>query len=246
MITLYDLNTLRPDPYRTYSPHAWKVHCVLRFKSLPYQTFWLEYPSIESKAKELGAPPTSTWSDGSRYTIPFIHDSTTNKVISDSLLIVEYLDNAYPDTITLITPGTEALQSVFADAIWTVYMKDIDPVIGRTLPNKFFTEANAEYYRKWAPKDPNEEMTEESIKDSWKRFESRFGELAETIGDEPFVMGNQVSFSDCALIGWLMLLRFALWDDDKGKQRWNEIMEWHGGRWKRLIDTYEELRDTRI
>ncbi|KAF5332386.1 hypothetical protein D9758_001004 [Tetrapyrgos nigripes] len=82
---------------------------------------------------------------------------------------------------------------------------------------------------KWAPRDLNEEMTEESVEDSWKRFESRFGELAKTIGDGPFVMGNQISFlDDCALIGWLMLLRFTLWDDDKGKQWWNEIMEWHG------------------
>ncbi|THU79319.1 hypothetical protein K435DRAFT_698044, partial [Dendrothele bispora CBS 962.96] len=219
--------------------------CALTFKGLEYQIQWLEYPDIETTAKQIGAPPTSTWaSDGSpRYTIPFIHDSKTAKVFSDSLKIVEYLDETYPKTVRLIPNGTKALQSVFADSFWTVYANDINPIAGMHLPNRWFTPRNAEYYLKWAPPKSAGQlaMKEKDVKEAWEKFKNRLGELDKTIGEgNNFVMGNRVSFADCGLIAWLMLLRFV-WDDET--EEWKSVMEWHGGRWKRLIAAYEDLRD---
>jgi len=156
------------------------------------------------------------------------------------LEIVEYLDDTYSETVRLILPGTKALQNVYAESIWAVYAKDINPVAGMFLPNQWFTDRNKEYYLKWAP--PKTVLSEKDVKKAWETFHSRLGDLDRMIGsDNPFVMGKVPSFADCAMIAWLMLLRFV-WDDET--EEWKNIMDWHRGRWRRLLDTYENLRRT--
>ena len=64
---------------------------ALNYKRLPYRTEWVEYPDIEATLRAIGGAPTAKVSlnDGSggkkdHYTLPAIHDSHTNAVITDS------------------------------------------------------------------------------------------------------------------------------------------------------------------
>ncbi|KAF8994799.1 hypothetical protein BDQ17DRAFT_1524749 [Cyathus striatus] len=108
MITFYDIHSTAPKT--AWSLMVWKIRYILNYKNLPYKTIYLEYPDIETTSKNLGIPPTATKVDGSPYyTLPAIHDSSTNKALADSLRIAQYLDATYPDTPAVVMKGTKCL-----------------------------------------------------------------------------------------------------------------------------------------
>ncbi|KAF8824223.1 hypothetical protein HHX47_DHR8000375 [Lentinula edodes] len=107
------------EPNICWSPNTWKTRYSLNFKGLAYRTEWIEYPDIEALCIKIGAAPTDVKADGTspEYTLPVIYDPSTNKAISDSFNIAQYLDTTYPDTPQLIPPGTRALQSGFTQYV---------------------------------------------------------------------------------------------------------------------------------
>ncbi|KAF5362724.1 hypothetical protein D9758_011732 [Tetrapyrgos nigripes] len=216
MITLYDNKSTLPlsHPYCGYSPYVWRICFALCFKGFAYRTHWLEYPNVKTIAESIGAPPTGKRPNGTvRYTIPIIHDSVTNKVISGSFDIIEYLDTTYPDTVQLIPKETRLLQKEFMNS-----------------------EAGRVSY------PPPVVYSEEQEKEAWEKFKnSAMGDMAKQMLDSeeaPFVMGKKVSMADAVLFGRFACLRL-LWDEST--KEWKEMMSWHGGRWGRLFEAYESL-----
>ncbi|KAF5367761.1 hypothetical protein D9758_009847 [Tetrapyrgos nigripes] len=241
MITLYDVRTRNPpnDPRCGNSPFSWRIRFTLRIKGLPYKHHWLEYPDLEGVAKSIGADPTGKKPDGSpRYTVPFIYDSTTNKVISNSFDIVEYLDSTYPDTTKLIPEETRLLQSVFADSVITV-QQYIYPVATKTMVKRTPSPVTPRNLEVIKARGPPPELTDEQEKEAWEKFKNGLGGFAKLMNDEgPFVMGKKVSMADAALFGTFAAIRW-LWDETTNE--WKDIMSWHGGRWSRFIETFESL-----
>ncbi|KAF9542269.1 hypothetical protein CPC08DRAFT_588882, partial [Agrocybe pediades] len=47
------------------------------------------------------------------FTVPTIHDSSTGMYLSDSFLIVQYLDKTYPNTPKFFPNDSAGLQSTF-------------------------------------------------------------------------------------------------------------------------------------
>ncbi|TFK67428.1 hypothetical protein BDN72DRAFT_822391 [Pluteus cervinus] len=126
-ITFYDLTSrLRT---KAWSPNTWKTRYTLNYKRLPYTTEWVQMESIAAVYKQTGAEPTQHKRDGTPiYTLPVIFDPNTNRAISDSLQITNYLDKQYPDTPPLIqlpglVPQHQAremmLQAAFVDSFGT-------------------------------------------------------------------------------------------------------------------------------
>jgi glutathione S-transferase len=76
----------------------------------------VNFADVQPLSKQIGAPPTTTYSDGSpRYTLPTIHDPNTGRTVSDTLEIARYLDKQYPDR-KIFPAGSEDLQSEFANS----------------------------------------------------------------------------------------------------------------------------------
>ncbi|KAK7458097.1 hypothetical protein VKT23_010003 [Stygiomarasmius scandens] len=244
MITVYDLESLRTGSKRGLSPHTWKVRFALRYKGIPYTLRCIEIAEIEATAKKLGAPPTSKKPDGSPlYTVPFIHDSKTNKYISNSFDIVEYLDAAYPDTVTMIPPETRVLQGYFAEATYAAMWPPISPLRSGRLATSDLTPAML----KWALANrPAKQvvLSKEEEREAWDKVKNSFSEVVKFMKDEEmFVLGGKVSFADASLFGQFSVMRF-FWGDDTAE--WKEMMEWHGGRWSRLIEAYNNLPDVEV
>ncbi|KAF5332387.1 hypothetical protein D9758_001005 [Tetrapyrgos nigripes] len=241
MITLYDIRSTRSptDPRSGYSPFSWRVRFTLRIKGLPYKHHWIEYPDIEGVAKSVGADPTAENPDGSsRYTVPFIHDSTTNKVVSNSFDIVDYLDSTYPDTIKMIPEETRLLQSVFADSVVTL-QRYIFPVVANTMVNRTPSLLTPRSLEAMRSRGSVLELTDEQKKEAWAKLKDGMGDFAKLMNNEgPFVMGKKVCMADAALFGTFAALRW-LWDETTNE--WKDMMSWHGGRWSRLMEAFEGL-----
>ncbi|THU79313.1 hypothetical protein K435DRAFT_973217 [Dendrothele bispora CBS 962.96] len=243
MITLYDMKTLHTGTRRGLSPHTWKVRFALRFKGIPYTLKCIEIGDIEATAKSIGALPTGKKVDGSpRYTVPFIQDSKTGKIISESFEIIEYLDVAYPETISMIPKGTRVLQGYFADAVYKIIGTQILPVYASAMPTPYQTRETTEWFRINRPQFTK--LSPEQEKEGWEKFRSELGELAKLMKEtDVFAMGDRVSFADCVLFGQIIVLKF-FWDEETTE--WKEMMSLHGGRWSRLITAYYNLPDVEI
>ncbi|EGN93794.1 hypothetical protein SERLA73DRAFT_144791, partial [Serpula lacrymans var. lacrymans S7.3] len=107
-IILYDIPSTMPG--KAFSSNTLKVRYCLGYKGLVFKTVWIEAPDIEERMKVIGAKPTRVKSDGSDfYTLPVIEDPSTGAIVSDSLVIVEYLDKTYASTPAVLPPDTRAL-----------------------------------------------------------------------------------------------------------------------------------------
>lgn len=224
---------------------------ALNYKGVPYKTVWLDYLEIEPLCKKIGAKPTETKADGVTpfYTLPVIHDQSTGAVVSDSFAIAAYLDATYPDAPTLIPAGTLALQSAFCHTVPTL----IRPLFLYLIPAsvKILNPPNVEYFRRTREATFGSTLEELAPKGgehavAWKQLHDGFSQIDKWIREQgegaKYVMGDTLSYAD------IFLASHVLWykNVQEESQEWEEIKEWHGGRWANLIKDLEkyELGET--
>lgn len=224
-------------------PHLIAIRYALNIKGLPYKTTWVEYPDIASVAKQVGASHTSVGPSGPHYTAPFIQDPSKNTVIADSFKIAEYLDAAYPDTTPLIPKGTAGLQNTFSETFFTKVGYPIYAYINHATM-KQLPERSQIYWRKTREASFGaaiEEIAPEgSVKKTelWKATITGLSTMAEylSVQDSVFIMGDQPTFADTAVVSVFVWLKRIL---GEGSKEWQEILETDGGRWGRLIKAFE-------
>lgn len=232
-LTLADrAESLSPSPFRL----------ALDLKGIPYKTEWVEYPDIEPLCKRIGAPPTSKTDDGrDHYTLPVIFDPRTGKVISDSLFIAMYLDDAYPDSGPALFPAqTRALQVVFANWIGpAVVLKARAPLLQHIVA--LLAPPSEAYFRK--TREMRFGMALEDIAplgsdkraNLWKEVERGLDEVDTALGHngqgKTFVMGDTPSFADVIIASMVLWIKVCGLPVD-----WERISGWHGGRWVRLAE----------
>lgn len=226
---------------------------ALNYKGIPYRTQWVEHPDIAATLKAIGMkpnPPTAL----APYTLPAIYDPRTRTAIQDSLKIVAYLDEAYPETPQLYDPSTRVLQAAFQDALFQAAQQPVNPLavpicIGYLLPASqeyFRPKMEAFMGRKLADFCPPEKRPEQ-----WVAVEKGFGVLAswfESAGDDRLLLTGggangkhgRVSHADTSLAAFLIFLRLCL---GKDSQEWRRVESWNGGRWKRFMDYFEKWLD---
>ncbi|KAL0564341.1 hypothetical protein V5O48_017706 [Marasmius crinis-equi] len=233
MITVYDLGPGKIPSHLGLSQHVRKTIFTLNYKRIPFKIVNITLDEVESTAKSVGAPPSTKNPDGSpKYTVPFIHDSTTGKVVTESFLIAEYLDEAYPDTPKVIPPGTRALQHVFAETSSGKLLPLVPLYIPRIVD--FSAPGMVEMaLRRFGP--PPSPPTDEQREEMWKTAEDGFNELTSAYGDKEgiFVMGEKPVFADLALAALIATIKVSFGDES---EEWKRASGWIGGRAGKLVD----------
>jgi glutathione S-transferase len=213
---------------------------ILNYKGIPHRTEWIEYPDIEPHNKSLGIKPTGKKADGTpRYTLPAIHDPSTNTYLADSFLIAEYLEETYPDTPRIFPHETRSLQHAFQSA----FVQTLGPVRPFVIPVAWLHlgQRSKEFYRFHRELDAGhtlEEMvpvgTERVVK--WAKFREAMNtvneSLAKTDAKGPFVMGDTISWADIFLSAYLTYFKL-IWGEDS--EEWKDMASWNGGRWENLL-----------
>ncbi|KAJ8092506.1 hypothetical protein PM082_023759 [Marasmius tenuissimus] len=226
MISLYDIGpTTHPGTQVTgASPFVRIIIFILRYKNLRYEIVPIGLTDIERVAKELGAAPTITFSS-TKYTVPFIKDSTTGKVISDSSAIAQYLDEAYPDTPPVVPADSLILQRIFlSDAIGRVgntYKAAIRPKLVGHFPKDYQEAAS----RGRVPQPTSSEVIE-ACEDGKVQF-TKFSEILN--GGAPlreFTMGARPTFADFGLVAFVYPAKFIYGAES---DEWKEMRSWANG-----------------
>ncbi|KAG7091609.1 hypothetical protein E1B28_010628 [Marasmius oreades] len=244
-IQFYDIPSKTKS--NAWSPNTWRIRYALNYKRLPYKTIWIEYPEIAPTCKKIGAPPSATKPDGSPYySVPFIYDPKTRKAISDSIIIIQYLEKTYPSSPerSLIPSGTWALQLAFIDALFAPSV--VFPLFQFAVPRSasMLHETSVEHYlearrelfggRTLAEVDPK---GEDRVLE-WKKVEKGFGVVNSWLKPEDrFVGGEQIIFVDFVLVSVLRWIR-EIWGEDSSE--WRDVSSWNEGRWGNLVKDLEE------
>ncbi len=194
---------------------------ALLYKGLSFKTEWLEYPEIEPAMIKLGAEPsTRKKPDGSPvYTLPVIHDTTTGKVIADSIKIAEYLDDTYLDKPTLFPFGARAPIHMFHE-FFSSLISPFVPLIVPPMCSKL-NPSSEEYYRRlWKgllgvevklvhpPPGPKREA-------AWVAMKASLSKLAVVLQKNgadkgPYFYGDTFSHADIIVVAFLHWARAIL------------------------------------
>lgn len=84
----------------------------------------------------------------------------------------------------------------------------------------------------------------EDISPPGEKREGHFKDLEDALGvvgswydssDGPFMTGDEISYADVTVCGWLMWAKRSL-----GSEEWSRILGWHDGRWARLMGSLEK------
>ncbi|KAF8587651.1 hypothetical protein K439DRAFT_1630524 [Ramaria rubella] len=244
IITLYDVPS--NCNVKAWSPNMWKARYVLNFKGVPYKTTWLEYPEIEPTMRDIGAAPTGVKPDGSPfYTLPVIVDPSRRTpsggptIVSESFLIAEYLDEAYPTPGPLFPAGTKALQKLFYDHFFPTALMPVLPIL---LPEMLghVNERSRPYWRRTRELRLGAVLEEICPKDSekwdkaWEDVQKGMKEIALLLDKNGFdsnglVMGQHLTFADLTIAAFLETIFIV------NPEEWHaKVKVWDGGRWERL------------
>jgi len=205
---------------------------------------------MASEIKKLGVPPTSDYKIGGQdvYTVPTIYDPNTDRAVTDSQKIVDYLEEQYPETPSLFPPGTRALQSLFVSANYMDLLSSVLPIILADCL-RVGTERNAAYFRRTREPLPGgvtieqAQLKGEARVQAIQRFIDKLGVIDEVIrvhGDNStFITGDSPANADINIAAVLTQIRRAAGSDS---DIWRSILDAHGGRWARLMDALEPFR----
>jgi glutathione S-transferase len=181
--------------------------------------------------------------DGSPfYTLPIIHDPSTDRVIGDTFDIAVYLDKICPDGPPLFPPSSIGLHKAFnahVDASFTAFVALCSD--GMPLNPETADQVKSEFLRRAGSTASWEEVIirgEERVK-MVAAFKDKLGELAKLyIFDGPFLEGQTLTYADIIVGGWLQFMKAAL-------EEWEDLFTWHDGRWRKIHEALEKYAEVK-
>ncbi|KAI4792110.1 hypothetical protein E4T45_12800, partial [Aureobasidium sp. EXF-8846] len=240
-IGFYDIAFKAPREETNTAVNPWKTRLALNFKALPYTTFWVPVPDVEKVRRSLQVPASRKFGDGSDYyTLPVITDPNTNEAIGDSFDIAEYLQKTYPDSGLDLFPE-QKLDYVFTpDQASPVPISDIrgrehdeyakfnmsvDEVFTAHVVlmahSMLLEPAGKQVFVQRAGVDSFDafKCVGEQREKALVSFEDKLEGLAKIFKKDergPFVLGQQASYADLIVGGWLRMANRTLnsseWD----------------------------------
>ncbi|KAJ8518298.1 hypothetical protein ONZ45_g4608 [Pleurotus djamor] len=225
-IVFYDIpTTAGPGP--SFSPNTLRIRWILNYKGIPYTTTYVEYPDIEATCKRIGALPTTLMPNGQLlYTLPAIHDPSTNTTLADGQKIAEYLDKTYPSAPPVFPNNTLGLQLAVCDGINKRFMA-VYPIFAPRV-HHVLNPRSAEY---------------------WHHTRSAFfGKKYEDIaprGTEKAQLMTKIKESMDEVAGWLDKTEATIFVGSKivfgeESEEWAEMKGWSEGRWVALVRALEK------
>ncbi|KAG2066942.1 hypothetical protein BDR04DRAFT_1106024 [Suillus decipiens] len=243
-IIFYDIpSVLQNEPW---SPNTIKTRYCLTFKGLPFQTVWLEFPEIKPFYEQHSLAPTALRSikgiPTPVCTLPVIMDPNTNRLIADSFAIAQYLDEQYPDTPKVLPNNTAALVHVFRTAFFDATRGGILLACFRGAQK--LNPKSKEYYIRDRTERfgiPWEQFaTPENTEEQWNALRAACntvdGWYAKSSGQ--FILGDAPCFADFTVAGLCNWVRYCY-----ENQEWEEMKNWNGGRWRRLVEVTDRYLD---
>ncbi|KAI0034693.1 glutathione S-transferase [Vararia minispora EC-137] len=234
--------------HRAWSPNTWRVRYALNIKRIAYQTTWIDFPDIEAEMQKLGVPTTTVLAGKALYTVPTIYDPNTNRAVTDSQKIIEYIEEQYPDKLSLIPPYTRGLQAAFVDT----HFQSLSMGAFLLLVPSILSACSArglEHFRR--TREPlfggtrleDAELQGESRAVAISKFIDELGVIDRAIstngGKAMFLTGDILSNADvnlAAVLTWVLRLGGSESD------LWRGISAAHGGRWVKYMDAFEPYR----
>lgn len=193
-----------------------------------------------------GAKASATNADGSPYyTLPMIYDPSTKVALADSDAIALYLDTQYPSTPNLFPAGTAALQMAVLDGLFPLFgeplffaiLASIAPALPPRSRTYFRTTREAKFGK------PLEQIcVGEELEGKWAAAEAGLGKVAAWLstngpGKDELFLGDRVSYVDIQVTSILIFVKVILGEDTAG---WKRVAGWHGGKWKRLLEYFDQ------
>jgi glutathione S-transferase len=245
-ITFFDIPSHHPDG-RSCSPFTWLVRLALNYKKLPYTTTWLTPDQIESVCKAKGIPPSGVHFDGStKYSCPSLIDATdANNIIriSDSRVIIEYLDKTYPDLP--LNPTSEQAKATERYAL-TNLGRAVAPLVRRAYINGSPPNVFA-YYEQFAPSrwgtslqaaiEAGGEIGSDHRETLWAEVQQAFEGFG--LKDKWLSGSEEPQYEDLVVLSWMMLIYVS------GEDGWSKVETWENGRWKQYWEAAEEYLVTK-
>ena len=182
---------------------------------------------------KLGIPPSVPSTGSPTYTLPVIYDPNTNKYVSESAAIAEYLDQTYTETPQLFPPGTAALQTAFVEMAWpSIALPLYFSVMSAT--GKKLNPPSAEFFRRTREETFGKTMEELATAENWKIFEDGLGKLKsalekENAGSDGFFLGDNITFADLQIASALIWIRVV------DEVAWCKVAKLHAGTWERFL-----------
>jgi glutathione S-transferase len=214
-------------------------------KGLAYKTVWVEFPDIVEVCKKIGAKPTSIKPDGNpHYTLPAIQDPKTGAVITDSFAIARYLDETYPDTITVLPSGTIALQTVFVDVVSKnmrsaarqLYALPLWRILGPRSQEYVRRTREATFGKRLEDVAPEGGEEEKQARVQILEVLTEIHRWIEVNGKGSlFVTGDEPSFSDVLLASNLQSFKLLYGVES---ELWKSLMVTNDGRWGKLAEIF--------
>ncbi|EFQ87644.1 hypothetical protein CFE70_004639 [Pyrenophora teres f. teres 0-1] len=230
-------------PVRAYAPNPWKARYALNMKALPYKTKWVELPDVKStRLAHSVAPVRKLPNDEDFYTLPMIHNPSTDAYVGDSFDIAVYLDENYSDSGHRLFPkdsiGVHRVFNAHVDALFTrhVYIcasgMPFNPETAEVSKAEFVRRAGLESWDQLC-------VGGEARAKILEEFKADLEEFAKLYRFEgPFLEGEKMTYADAIVGGWLQFMKATV-------QEWGQICEWQGGRWKRLHEALEQWAEQR-
>ncbi|KAF2156475.1 hypothetical protein K461DRAFT_291389 [Myriangium duriaei CBS 260.36] len=236
-ITFYDIAS--GPPVHPYAPNPWKARYALNYTHVSYTTQWVELPDVTATRKSLNLKACRRHADDTDfYTLPVIHDHSSDTLVGDSFDIALHLDTK--SDRPLFRPGTTALHrgfNAYADSLFTSFV----PLAAYYLP---FNPDSAHISKAEFCRRAGRELSEFEIKgkarqDMLKAFEEGLVPLTAWFvkrDEGPFLEGREVMYADFIIGGWLQFFRNTL-------PEWSDLKSWHDGLFGKLFDALEEWAD---
>ena len=205
---------------------------------------WVEYPDIEDVLRKIGAEPSSQWADGSpQYAVPVIVDDSTNRVVSDSIKIAEYLDDAYPSLPALFPFSSRAPIHMFNDYFMSTAIQPMGLLLLSSTP-RVLNPRSEDYYRRTREAKfkvkldsvaDKREMLMAAGQEGWTKLASL---LAKNGPDTSFFYGDTPSYADVIVTAFLLWMKTVLGPDSA---EWATIITWDGKYWATLLKNMEKF-----
>jgi glutathione S-transferase len=159
--------------FHPLSSFCWKVLIALYENDTPFTPNVVDLGNEAERAALLKLWPIGKF--------PVLRDDTLDRIIPETSIIIEYLDNQYPGHTRFI-PADEklALQTRLRDRFYDLYVHlPMQKIVGDRL-------------RPQGRKDPH------GVEEAKAQIQSCYGMIDKDIGTKTWVMGDAFSLADCA------------------------------------------------
>jgi glutathione S-transferase len=212
MVLLYDLINARGAHF---SPNGWRVRMALLHKGIPFEVRdvrFVDLPAIDP--------------GGQKVTIPTI--AHQGRLLTDSWAIVQYLDEAFPQSPRLLAPGAPtALLRFFQYWVQTQLHGPIARLILKDLHDRL-DAADQAYFR-----SSRERLYKTTLEDVQAGRDERLDAFRRglqpmrlMLAEQPFLGGAQPGYADYLAFGAFMWARtsspYALLAEDDAVYAWRE------------------------